>query len=257
MLVTRVPGSCRWKPSGFRSSSPSMLFRWMPVPGGSTPEPVPFEHVTLAALPSPSSTEMCVVEPSGSSRRAVAAVRARDRRDPRAARPRCAARQELARRSPPRAAASWKSPPRARLRLVHHLGQQRERRPGRRAAAARRSARAGRARRRSGCRPRTAAGWSAPRGRGRRPRTGLALDHPVGGEVLRSSSSRRARITQSQIALRRLAAVDPVRALGREPLERVGEIGEAEQRRPPAAAAPRARRARASPDSGSRSARAP
>ena len=32
-LGTRAPGRWRWKPSGLRSSSPSMLFRWMPVPG--------------------------------------------------------------------------------------------------------------------------------------------------------------------------------------------------------------------------------
>ena len=32
MLGTRAPGSCLW-PSGLRSSSPSMLLRWRPVPG--------------------------------------------------------------------------------------------------------------------------------------------------------------------------------------------------------------------------------
>src|SRR5436190_110747 len=39
----------------------------MPVPGTTIPEPVPFEQVTLAALPSRSSTETCVVEPRRSA----------------------------------------------------------------------------------------------------------------------------------------------------------------------------------------------
>ena len=59
----------RWKPSGFRSSSPSMLLTWTPVPGTISPEPVPFEQVTLAQRPSPSSAVMWVVEPSRSRRR--------------------------------------------------------------------------------------------------------------------------------------------------------------------------------------------
>ena len=49
---TRRPGSIRWKPSGLRSSSPSMLLRITPVPGTSTPEPEPLEQVTLAHIPS-------------------------------------------------------------------------------------------------------------------------------------------------------------------------------------------------------------
>ena len=40
-----------------------MLLTWMPVPGTTTPEPSPFVHVTEQARPSPSTTEMCVVEP--------------------------------------------------------------------------------------------------------------------------------------------------------------------------------------------------
>ena len=40
-----------------------MLFRCMPVPGTTTPEHEPFEHVTDAQPPSASMTEMCVVEP--------------------------------------------------------------------------------------------------------------------------------------------------------------------------------------------------
>ena len=60
----REPASQRWKPSGFRSSSPSMLFTWTPVPGTTRPEPVPFEQVTDAQHPPPSIAVMCVVEPS-------------------------------------------------------------------------------------------------------------------------------------------------------------------------------------------------
>ena len=43
-----APGCWRWKPCGLRSSSPSMLFRWSPVPGTSTPEHDPLEQVTVA-----------------------------------------------------------------------------------------------------------------------------------------------------------------------------------------------------------------
>ena len=39
------------------------LLTWMPVPGTTRPEPSPFVHVTEHARPSPSRTEMCVVEP--------------------------------------------------------------------------------------------------------------------------------------------------------------------------------------------------
>jgi hypothetical protein len=35
-----------------------MLLTWTPVPGTTIPDPVPFEQVTLAPLPSPSRTEM-------------------------------------------------------------------------------------------------------------------------------------------------------------------------------------------------------
>ena len=64
MLGTRAPGGCSWKPPGFRSSSPIMLFRCMPVPGTTIPEDDPFEHVTVAQPPSASITEMWVVDPS-------------------------------------------------------------------------------------------------------------------------------------------------------------------------------------------------
>src|SRR3954468_10726561 len=39
------------------------LLTWMPVPGTTTPEPSPFVQVTEQARPSPSRTEMWVVEP--------------------------------------------------------------------------------------------------------------------------------------------------------------------------------------------------
>ena len=40
-----------------------MLLTWTPVPGTTSPEPVPFEQVTEAQTPSASSTEIWVVEP--------------------------------------------------------------------------------------------------------------------------------------------------------------------------------------------------
>ena len=50
MLVSREPGFAS-APAGLRSYSPSMLFRWMPVPGTITPEPEPVDAVSDAALP--------------------------------------------------------------------------------------------------------------------------------------------------------------------------------------------------------------
>ena len=64
----RRPAIVEWNPNGFRSSSPSMLLSWMPVPSTYTPEPEPFEQVTLAHPPSPSRAVMWVVEPSRSPR---------------------------------------------------------------------------------------------------------------------------------------------------------------------------------------------
>ena len=46
-----------------------MLFRCTPVPGTTTPEHDPFEHVTEHAQPSRSSTATCVVDPSGRAAR--------------------------------------------------------------------------------------------------------------------------------------------------------------------------------------------
>ena len=54
----RRPGSVRWKPAGLRSSSPIMLLSWTPVPGTITPEPEPFEQVTLAQAPAASTVAM-------------------------------------------------------------------------------------------------------------------------------------------------------------------------------------------------------
>ena len=51
MLGIRRPAGNMWKPSGLRSCSPSMLLRWIPVPGTTIPAPSPFEHVTLHAPP--------------------------------------------------------------------------------------------------------------------------------------------------------------------------------------------------------------
>ena len=58
------PAGCGGSRCGFRSSSPSMLFRCMPVPGTTTPEHEPFEQVTVAQAPSASITARWVVEPS-------------------------------------------------------------------------------------------------------------------------------------------------------------------------------------------------
>ena len=58
MLVSRSAG--RSVPLT-RSSSPSMLFKWMPVPGTITPELEPSEQVREAAFPHESTTEMWVV----------------------------------------------------------------------------------------------------------------------------------------------------------------------------------------------------
>ena len=55
MLVSRSPGL---SVPATRSSSPSMLFRWMPVPGTITPELEPSEQVSEAAFPQESTTEM-------------------------------------------------------------------------------------------------------------------------------------------------------------------------------------------------------
>ena len=65
---SRRPALGEWKPSGLRSVSPSMLLTWIPVPSTKSPEPVPFEQVTLAQPPSASTAVMWVVEPRRSAR---------------------------------------------------------------------------------------------------------------------------------------------------------------------------------------------
>ena len=62
MLVSRRPGAAG--PPATRSYSPSMLFRWMPVPGTITPEPEPVDDESDAAFPSESMADTCVV-PAG------------------------------------------------------------------------------------------------------------------------------------------------------------------------------------------------
>ena len=83
-----------------------MLLTWMPVSGTTMPEPSPFVHVTEQARPSPSITEMCVVEPIREPSR-----RARERRVAEAV-------DELRRAR--------------RLRLLHRAHDERERRRRRR-----------------------------------------------------------------------------------------------------------------------------
>ena len=121
----------------------------------------------------------------------------------------------------------WKSPGAHVVGLLHHLRQQRQR-VGLREVAWRASLEQRERVARSGCRPTTAARWSAPRGRGRRVRTG---SRSITGRRRgpRRRGGRRARSTQSLTARAAVAAVDPVAALRGEPLERVGEIREAEE----------------------------
>src|SRR5660398_251729 len=57
MDVSLSPGGRAKKPSGFRSSSPIMLFSMIPVPGTTMPEPDPQEEVTETAIPAASTTE--------------------------------------------------------------------------------------------------------------------------------------------------------------------------------------------------------
>src|SRR2546426_3886617 len=65
MLVSRLPGVAG--PPATRSYSPSMLFRWMPVPGTITPEPEPVDAETDAAFPAASTAETCVVPADGAA----------------------------------------------------------------------------------------------------------------------------------------------------------------------------------------------
>ena len=148
---TRRPGSIRWKPSGLRSSSPSMLLRITPVPGTSTPEPEPLEQVTLAHMPA------CVEDRDVGGR--AEQVRRGEVEAGRVEQARSPAPRRRAPRRTPRRGRRWRRP---------------SPRPAAPARSPRRAARAGRGRRRSGSRPRMAAGWSAPRCRGRRPGSAAA-----------------------------------------------------------------------------------
>ena len=72
MLVSRMPGTS-FSEATLRSVSPSMLLRWTPVPGTTTPEPQPVEQVSEAALPSASSTLIWVVQGDRDGQLALAA----------------------------------------------------------------------------------------------------------------------------------------------------------------------------------------
>ena len=72
MLVSRMPGTS-FSEETLRSVSPSMLLRWTPVPGTTTPEPQPVEQVSDAALPAASSTLICVVQGDWDGQLALAA----------------------------------------------------------------------------------------------------------------------------------------------------------------------------------------
>ena len=152
---SRAPGARRavvWKPSGFRSSSPSMLLTWTPVPGTIRPEPVPFEQVTLAQRPSPSTAVMWVVEPRPSPGPTTPpAGRAKAR--PGALGGRVEARRVRNCSSQPSSVEPGEELLGAGgLRLLHHRHDLLD--PGGAEPLEQVEAR-----RRSGCRPRTAAGW--------------------------------------------------------------------------------------------------
>src|SRR5207237_1332888 len=64
--LSRAPG----RSPPVRWVSPSMLLRWMPVPGTTMPLAEPSEHERDAAFPSPSTALMWVVPPASSAWRA-------------------------------------------------------------------------------------------------------------------------------------------------------------------------------------------
>jgi hypothetical protein len=59
----RVPGGEWWKPSGLRSSSPMMLFRWIPGAGHDDAAALAVRARDARRAPSPSTTVTCVVAP--------------------------------------------------------------------------------------------------------------------------------------------------------------------------------------------------
>ena len=150
MLVSRRPGV--GGPPATRSYSPSMLFRWMPVPGTITPEPEPVDDESDAALPSRvDRPRRASCRRPGRARRAAGAlapIRARP--------PRELVGDEQLPREP--AAVEPAAKPSSRTRVCSRITStsaaiasalSRPRRA--------RAARAARGRRRSGCRPTTAA----------------------------------------------------------------------------------------------------
>ena len=147
---TRRPGGRVWKPNGLRSSSPSMLLTWTPVPGTIRPEPVPFEQVTLAQRPSASTAVIWVVEPRPSPGPTSAGGRAK-----------ASGRARRPRRAAPGRGTARASRPRKGRREIPRCGRPAPppspRRPAR--PRRRRADRAGRGRRRSGCLPRRVEGW--------------------------------------------------------------------------------------------------
>ena len=251
MLVSRVPGAGAWPP-GWRSYSPSMLFRWIPVPGTMTPEPEPVDAESDAALPSASTAEMCVVPP-GDARSAGARSALRRRRSPGGERvlgeqaPSEPAAVELAREARSRA--------RACSRITSTSARQLRRRA--RLARRRRAGRAARARSRSARRPTTAAGSTRTRGPGSAAVTGrrritrydVEVCGVIGAAVLLDVTGDRRRD---------VSAVERVRPVGRERLERVREVVGRRAGRLPRAASARRRRpcSRACGGGSSRAARA-
>ena len=173
-----------------------MLLTWMPVPGTTMPEPSPFVHVTEQARPSASMTVRCVVEPIREpSSRAREAGLAEPLDELRRAR---------------------------RLRLLHRAHDERERR------RRRRSGRAAAATARAGSRRRTAAGWSARRARGSGPPAARARS-PRSARRSSAVSTPPPAPTQSTTAAAMSPVVERRRALGAEPLDRVAELGLAQQ----------------------------
>ena len=168
MLVRRSPGRAAL-PGGLRSDSPSMLFSWMPVPGTKKPEPQPVEAESDAALPSPSTTLMCVVE--GIPLVSWTGTRAFSRAARAASATRSFAR--MRRVAPPRWRSATKLPPRIRAvsRIASVSTEIASALP--RAGIGPSRSRIG-ARTRSGGRPRTAAGSRRTPCRGRPLGRGVA-----------------------------------------------------------------------------------
>ena len=175
-----------------------MLLRITPAPGTSTPEPEPFEQVTLAHIPSPSSTEMWVVEPSRS-----AVQSARRAGSPPALAVRASAKPRRGRRSrppSPRPAAPGRClPNRSNTPRLWAIRVPPDEGGG-------------------------LVSTSAPR---KGTRIGAARDRLVGGEV---RGPERAAVLDHELGERRrdLAAVERLGPLGAEPFQRLGQLREAE-----------------------------